>query len=276
MRVSNKEDLLAGAVEESLPLLSVAELDAQVLPILTAALHLSHSLVFQFDVNGVPHGLAGSLLPHMGHYTQETFLADPVHPALRNVPARPRPVLSEHLLTTQTLVHSGAYQSFYRPRDIHYLAGLWLTDVPYGTAGMTGILLTRPASEPRFGKGDDALLRRIIVPLKAVLRRQQRIAQAAQVSPNAMIPSTDLRDTASQVARGVAVLSRIHGLSAAESRVLEKMAEGLSNQQIGKALFVSVSTVKTHVMRVMGKLGVSSRTQAALQVAGRLPGSDIR
>ncbi len=57
-----------------------------------------------------------------------------------------------------------------------------------------------------------------------------------------------------------------HGLSRAETAVLELLGLGLSNDEISRRLFVSVPTVKTHVHRVLAKLGVSSRLQAALLI----------
>ena len=56
-----------------------------------------------------------------------------------------------------------------------------------------------------------------------------------------------------------------HGrLTRAEANVLECLQLGLSNAEIARRLFVSVPTVKTHVHRILQKLGVSSRLQAAL------------
>ena len=43
------------------------------------------------------------------------------------------------------------------------------------------------------------------------------------------------------------------------------MAEGKTNHDIAQALFVSVGTVKDHVERIIDKLGVSDRTQAAVR-----------
>jgi two-component system, NarL family, response regulator LiaR len=40
---------------------------------------------------------------------------------------------------------------------------------------------------------------------------------------------------------------------------------GLSNQQIARNLLISTSTVKKHVRRIITKLGVSDRTQAAVR-----------
>lgn len=55
-------------------------------------------------------------------------------------------------------------------------------------------------------------------------------------------------------------------LTARERQVLALIAEGLSNRQIGERLFISVKTVSVHVSAVLRKLGVSTRTEAALAV----------
>jgi DNA-binding NarL/FixJ family response regulator len=51
-------------------------------------------------------------------------------------------------------------------------------------------------------------------------------------------------------------------LSPRELEVLRLVAKGLSNADIGKALFISEATVKTHLLRTFAKLGVSDRTAA--------------
>lgn len=55
---------------------------------------------------------------------------------------------------------------------------------------------------------------------------------------------------------------RINSLSPRELEVLKHMANGLSNQQIADALFLSLRTVTSHVTRIHGKLRVHSRTAA--------------
>ena len=52
------------------------------------------------------------------------------------------------------------------------------------------------------------------------------------------------------------------GISNREFEVLELLAAGLSNQDIADRLFVSMSTVKTHVSSVLAKLDASRRTEA--------------
>ena len=52
------------------------------------------------------------------------------------------------------------------------------------------------------------------------------------------------------------------GISRRETEVLHLVAEGLSNQEIAERLFISETTVKTHVSSLLVKLGASRRTQA--------------
>ncbi len=59
------------------------------------------------------------------------------------------------------------------------------------------------------------------------------------------------------------------GLTPRELQVLALVAEGATNRQIGAALFMAEKTASVHVSRILTKLGVSSRTQAAA-VAHRL------
>lgn len=51
-------------------------------------------------------------------------------------------------------------------------------------------------------------------------------------------------------------------LTLRESEVLALVAEGRSNRDIGRALFLSEATVKSHLVHIFTKLGVSSRTAA--------------
>ena len=48
--------------------------------------------------------------------------------------------------------------------------------------------------------------------------------------------------------------------------MLDCLAAGLSNRQIGERLFISPATVRTHLYNMFRKLGVRSRVQAALLV----------
>lgn len=52
------------------------------------------------------------------------------------------------------------------------------------------------------------------------------------------------------------------GITPRELEILEAMAAGLSNREIGERLFVSENTVKTHTARLFDKLSARRRTQA--------------
>ena len=53
-------------------------------------------------------------------------------------------------------------------------------------------------------------------------------------------------------------------LSKRELEILHLIARGVSNEDIGKKLFISLPTVKAHVTHIFRKLNVKNRTQAAL------------
>src|SRR5688500_12692222 len=98
------------------------------------------------------------------------------------------------------------------------------------------------------------------------------------------IRGTDLVDAIRRVAAGQSlldpavtqqVLERIrHGadsepeelkaLTAQERRILELIAEGMTNRQIGEELFLAEKTVKNYVSSLLAKLGLERRTQAAI------------
>jgi len=56
----------------------------------------------------------------------------------------------------------------------------------------------------------------------------------------------------------------LKSLTAQERRILELVAEGLTNRQIGERLFLAEKTVKNYMSNVLSKLGLERRTQAAV------------
>ena len=71
------------------------------------------------------------------------------------------------------------------------------------------------------------------------------------------------------VARRRPRLAAYGGLTSREAEVYELLAEGRTNEEIARALYISPKTVKAHVQHIFTKLGVRSRTQAAALRARR-------
>lgn len=79
--------------------------------------------------------------------------------------------------------------------------------------------------------------------------------QLEQLSSKPSVPSTSHLHSSEMV----------ENLSMRELEVLRLLAVGLSNEEIGSKLFISLGTVKWHVKNIYSKLGVGSRTQAVAQ-----------
>ncbi len=56
-------------------------------------------------------------------------------------------------------------------------------------------------------------------------------------------------------------------LSPQERKILDLVAEGMTNRQIGEAMFLAEKTVKNYVSNMLGKLGMARRTEAAAYAA---------
>ena len=76
-----------------------------------------------------------------------------------------------------------------------------------------------------------------------------------------LIERTRVRASAS---RASAAVARLELLTAREAEVLDAIAQGMSNERIGHFLFLSEGTVKSHVSRILAKLELENRVQAAL------------
>ena len=61
----------------------------------------------------------------------------------------------------------------------------------------------------------------------------------------------------------------IQSLTKRELEILKLVAEGLTNEEIGKKIFISEKTVKTHLTNIFDKLKVNNRFKAALMLMGQ-------
>jgi DNA-binding NarL/FixJ family response regulator len=98
--------------------------------------------------------------------------------------------------------------------------------------------------------------RPLLDQLEALARRSRiDLRAAAEAEPDQPVMSAPAADD--------------HGLTAREREVLALLVEGHTNKRIAERLFISESTAGVHVSNILGKLGVTTRTEAAT-VAARL------
>ncbi len=112
-------------------------------------------------------------------------------------------------------------------------------------AGASGFLLKDVTAERLF----DAV--RVVAVGDALL--------APTVTRRLISEFSRLRPSAARPAYGT-----FADLTPRETEVLRLVSAGLSNQEIAKHLVVTEETVKTHVSRILGKLGLRDRTQAVV------------
>jgi DNA-binding NarL/FixJ family response regulator len=116
---------------------------------------------------------------------------------------------------------------------------------------------------------DEALAAAIIAGASGYLlkeiRGQDLVASVRRVAKGESLldPQTQAR-VLERLRSGPIQDPRLASLSPQEHHVLDLIAEGMTNRQIGEQLFLAEKTVKNYVSNVLAKLGMSRRTEAAV------------
>jgi DNA-binding NarL/FixJ family response regulator len=84
-----------------------------------------------------------------------------------------------------------------------------------------------------------------------------RLTEQATALQSTLAPATPA------VSSAPATREQVHNLTPRELEVLRLLVDGRSDREIAEALYISPRTVMTHVMNILNKLGVNSRTAAA-------------
>lgn len=154
---------------------------------------------------------------------------------------------------------------------------LALLDIRYAGGGIDGLEVARRLADamPTLGvvlftmhDSADYLRAAIAAGARGFLAkdaaRNEVLAALAQVAAGGVaFPPALMRRAVSEDQAGPA-LAAIKRLTPREREVLTALAGGSTNKEIAIALSITPGTVKTHVERLIGKLGVRDRTQAAI------------
>ena len=145
--------------------------------------------------------------------------------------------------------------------------------------GMDGLQATRMlAADPDVTAGilmlttfnrDDYLFEALHAGASGFLLKTasaESLIEAVQVVArgDALLSPDVTRSVIQQFARPAAAVAAPTGLTEREAEVLAQVARGLSNAEIASALFLGEATVKTHVSKILIKLGVRDRVQAVV------------
>jgi len=97
------------------------------------------------------------------------------------------------------------------------------------------------------------------------VRGDDLVASIRRVGAGEMLMTKEQLDRAKErLRRQIAEDIRLESLSAQERRILDLLAEGLSNREIADVMFLAEKTVKNYVSNLLAKLGYQRRTEAAL------------
>ena len=124
---------------------------------------------------------------------------------------------------------------------------------------------------------DDALFSAIMAGASGYLLKQVRSADLVETvrqvaAGKSMLDPAVTAQVLERIRSGPKTNSAFEHLTDHERRILELIGEGLTNRQIGKEMHLAEKTVKNYVSSLLAKLGLESRTQAAILVTRTLQG----
>ncbi len=115
---------------------------------------------------------------------------------------------------------------------------------------------------------DDALFSAILAGASGYLLKQVRgtelVTAVRRVAAGQSLIDPALTARVMERLRGKQEDERISKLSPQERRILDLIAEGKTNRQIGAEMFLAEKTVKNYVSNLLAKMGFSRRTEAAV------------
>lgn len=164
--------------------------------------------------------------------------------------------------------HGPEYHAWVARRTAEELRWRWLSQLdPPGAPEL--VAAWRAAEQAFVTFGHVPELARVRVRVAEVLRATGDTAGAREVA--------DLAREAARTAGLAPLIDELTGLGASpaprpattetltprETEILALVAEGRTNGEIGKQLFIATKTVSVHVSNILGKLGAASRTEAA-------------
>ena len=117
-------------------------------------------------------------------------------------------------------------------------------------AGAVGFLLKTTAPEA------------LVASVRAAAQGQQ------QLSPKVLENLVGLADTPPQPEQEMIQPSGLAELSERENEIAQLVAQGLSNAEIAEQLFISLTTVKTHMKHILAKIDGTNRVHIAIAVFG--------
>jgi DNA-binding NarL/FixJ family response regulator len=136
------------------------------------------------------------------------------------------------------------------------LGGIEVTRRAQRSAPDTAILLYT-------GYGDRALLTEALdVGVRGFVLKEAPMDDLVRAVRSAAAGNTYVDPVLAGTLAASSVGSKLPPLTQRERDVLRLLADGLANEEIGRRLFISAETVRTHVRKAMSKLDADTRTQA--------------